>query len=309
VQYHLIVNDWLGRIAYYQRSKDGVNWKTDPGEAYTPGIARHEDGRIEDWFKFERIKMLQDEYGRAIQANFAVIDTTKQEDKANDNHSSKNISIPLNPGVLLTILDKKPITPKTKTIRVKIAAEKGFNPHTDIDVFSLRFGASTEVNFGRGSKVLKTKKSGADLIVFFEGMGNGITDDEFAPKLIGRTNSGKLLYGYARLPYVNYIEPILSPRLPVFTQTTNGFVYAIEIQNFGQVASNKATLKLEYENADKMIEIIDVPTLKPYEKTNVQLTSEYIFEKGKEYRFVMTIQQKGKEQKAKTFSLNAIPFR
>jgi hypothetical protein len=26
IQYHLIVNDWLGRIAWYLRSKDGVNW-------------------------------------------------------------------------------------------------------------------------------------------------------------------------------------------------------------------------------------------------------------------------------------------
>jgi hypothetical protein len=43
IQYHLIVNDWYGRIAYYLRSKDGVNWKVDPGEAYLPGIARYED--------------------------------------------------------------------------------------------------------------------------------------------------------------------------------------------------------------------------------------------------------------------------
>ena len=28
-QYHLIVNDWLGRIAYHLRSKDGLNWKLD----------------------------------------------------------------------------------------------------------------------------------------------------------------------------------------------------------------------------------------------------------------------------------------
>ena len=28
LQYHLIVNDWLGRIAFYQRSKDGVHWVT-----------------------------------------------------------------------------------------------------------------------------------------------------------------------------------------------------------------------------------------------------------------------------------------
>ena len=36
LQYHLIVNDWLGRIAYYQRSKDGLHWVTEQGEAYMP---------------------------------------------------------------------------------------------------------------------------------------------------------------------------------------------------------------------------------------------------------------------------------
>ena len=308
VQYHLIVNDWLGRIAFYQRSKDGVNWVTDPGEAYTPGIAVHEDGRVEDWFKFERIKILQDEYGRAIQANFAVIDTLKAEDKANDRHSSKNISIPLNPGVLLTILDKQPITSKTKTIRVKIQAEKGFNPQTDIDVSSLLFGASSEVNWGRGSKALKTESSGADLIVTFDAKGNGITEEEFAPKLIGKTKSGKLLFGYARLPYINYIEPVLSARLPVFTPTANGLDYSIEVQNFGQVTSEKATLKLEYEKDGKMIAIgaCAVPALKPYEKTNVKISSNSIFENGKEYKIKVTVQLKG--QRDSMLTLSAVPL-
>lgn len=34
LQYHLIVNDWLGRIAYYQRSKDGLHWVTEQGGLY-----------------------------------------------------------------------------------------------------------------------------------------------------------------------------------------------------------------------------------------------------------------------------------
>ena len=309
VQYHLIVNDWLGRIAFYQRSKDGVNWVTDPGEAYTPGIALHEDGISEDWFKYERIKILQDNYGRAIQANFAVIDVLKNDDKPNDNHSSKNISIPLNPGVLLTILNKKPITAKTATISVKIAAEKGFNPQTDVDIASLRFGASTEVNYGRGCKALRTENAGADLIVIFDGQGNGITDDEFAPKLIGRTKSGTLLYGYARLPWMKYVTPILSARLPVFTPSANGFVMEVEVQNFGETPSAKATLRLEYEKDGKMTEIgaVTVPALKPYEKTNVKLSCGRIFENGKEYNFVTTIQSK--RQKASTLSLKTVPMK
>lgn len=148
IQYHMIVNDWLGRIAFYLRSRDGVQWVTDPGEAYVPGIAFHDDGRLEDWFKFERIKILQDAQGRAIQANFAVIDTLKKEDKANDRHSSKNISIPLNPGVLISLLNTS-LPVAGETIQIKLNAEKGFNPHTDVDLNSLRFGSNEAVNFGK----------------------------------------------------------------------------------------------------------------------------------------------------------------
>ena len=289
IQYHLIVNDWLGRIAFYLRSKDGVNWVTDPGEAYLPGISVHEDGKVEDWFKYERIKILQDEYGRAIQANFAVIDTLKHEDLPNDNHSSKNISIPLNPGLLLTVLDTKPITPNTKTIRVKIAAEEGFNPQTDIDLNSLRFGASTEVNFGKGSKVLSTKKEGKDLIVTFDAKGNGITAEEFAPKLLGKTTVGKLLYGYARLPWISYNDPILSARMPVFA--ADGRNMTIEVENFGQATSKPAILKLEQLKDGKKTEIgqTKLPSLAPYGKTKVTLSGKSNFSKEEAGNFILTI--------------------
>ena len=291
IQYHLIVNDWLGRIAFYLRSKDGVNWVVDPGEAYMPGIAVHADGQVEDWFKYERLKVYQDKYGRAIQANFAVIDTLKNEDKPFDHHSSKNISIPLNPGLLLTILDEKPITSGTKTIRVKIQAEEGFNPQKDIDVNSLRFGASEEVNYGRGCQVLTTENAGKDLIVTFNGKGNGITKDEFAPKLIGKYKDGRMLYGYARLPYIDYIEPILSARAPVFTKSGKGLECTVEVQNFGQVESKKALVEVGYKKEGKTIKVASgmVPALKPYEKTDILLSAKDRFEEGKEYDLIVTL--------------------
>ena len=291
IQYHLIVNDWLGRIAFYLRSKDGVNWVVDPGEAYMPGIAVHADGQPEDWFKYERLKVYQDEYGRAIQANFAVIDTLKNEDKPFDHHSSKNISIPLNPGLLLTILDEKSIISGTKTIRVKIQAEEGFNPQTDIDVNSLRFGASEEVNYGRGCQVLTTENAGKDLIVTFNGKGNGITKDEFAPKLIGKYKDGRMLYGYARLPYIDYIEPILSARAPVFTKSGKGLECTVEVQNFGQVESKKALVEVGYKKEGKTIKVASgmVPALKPYEKTDLLLSAKDRFEEGKEYDLIVTL--------------------
>lgn len=290
IQYHMIVNDWLGRIAYYLRSKDAVNWVIDPGEAYMPGIAKHENGQIENWFKYERLKIFQDKYGRAIQANLAVIDTLKKEDKPFDNHSSKNISIPLNPGVLLTILDKAPITSMTKTIRLRIQAEEGFNPQTDIDIHSLRFGASDEVNFGRGSKVLTAENEGNDLVVTFDGIGNGITEKEFAPKLIGKYTNGKMLYGYARLPYIDYIEPILSARMPMFVKSDKKTICKLEVQNFGQVCSRKSSVRIVCQRKGKIVNILSgtIPILQPYEKINLQFETGKILNK-EECDWIVTI--------------------
>lgn len=294
VQYNMVVNDWLGRIAWYLRSKDGVTWKTDAGEAYMPGISKNEDGTEEGWFKYERMKIFQDKYGRATQANFAVIDVEKKFDIGSDNHSSKNIVIPLTVEKLLTILDKDRITTKTKTIRVKVEAEKGFNPQTDMDINSLRFGASEEVNFGRGCKVLKTEKDGENLIVTFDGAGNGLPEDEFAAKLLGKTSDGKLLYGYARLPGVKFIEPILSARLPEITANKNGFGLKVEVQNFGQVASKSTLLTISYTKKGQNTEIAKgkIPSLKPYEKTTLDLSCGSIFEKEVVYDFVVTISPK-----------------
>lgn len=307
IQYNMIVNDWFGRIAYYLRSKDGVNWVTDPGEAYEPGVSYHEDGQVENWFKYERIKIFQDKYGRAIQANFAVIDTLKDLDLPNDNHSSKNISIPLNPGLLLTVLDTKPITSKTKTIRLKIAAEPGFNPQTDIDLNSLRFGASTEVNYGRGCKVISTENDGKDLIVIFDAKGNGITAEEFAPKLLGKTSFGKLLYGYARLPWLSYNDPILSARMPILT--SDGQKMTVVVENFGQVKSKAAVIELELIQNEEKKEIgkVKLSSLAPYAKTNVTLPNKVEFERGKSCDFLLTIRTT--DDVVSSFNFTMIPVK
>lgn len=261
LQYHLIVNDWLGRIAFYQRSKDGVHWVTEQGEAYMPGVSFHKDGTVERWFKYERLKVFQDEKGRAVQMNFAVIDTIKWNDLPNDKHSSKNISVPLNKGMLLSVLNEKEITPSTRTIEVKIAAEEGFHPQTDVDVKSLRFGSFTEVNFGRGCKPVKTKVSGEDLIVVFNAEGSGITSGEFAPKMIGKHRNGNMLYGYARLPYVNYRPALLSARRPVFDKEKGEL--KVEIQNFGLSASEPA--EVEVICGGHSLGRMTLKTLQPYE--------------------------------------------
>ncbi|MEO1012451.1 MAG: glycoside hydrolase family protein [Bacteroidota bacterium] len=291
IQYHMIVNDWLGRIAYYLRSKNGVHWKVEPGEAYLPGITQYTDGTQEDWFKYERIKVLQDDLGRGTQANFAVIDTIKWDDLGNDRHSSKNITIPLTVGRQLQILNRKKIDANTKTIRVRIKAEEGFDPHTDIDINSLRFGASEEVNFGRGSTIKKIRESGKDLIVIFYGEGHGITDNNFVGKLLGKSPKGKLLFGYARLPKVNYTEPILSARIPKMISKENGEEIAIEVQNFGQVSSKVSKIVVQYFEGDVERTTLSgkVPKLKPFQKEIIALGSHKTLEKGKKYTIKISL--------------------
>lgn len=298
VQYNLIVNDWLGRIAYYLRSKDGVKWKVESGEAYLPGISKHADGTVENWWKYERMRVFQDSYGRAIQANFAVIDVEKNLDKPNDIHSSKNITIPLMPGRLITILDKQPVTANTKTVKVKIQAEPGFNPQTDIDFSSLNFGASEEVNYGRGFKVIKTEKSGKDEIIIFSVDGKAITDDDYAAKLLGKTKTGNLVFGYALLPWINKLDPIMSARLPVFVPNDNGFDIKIHVDNYGQVVSKGDNLVLTYTKNGQQIELAKVKVragIKPFGGVDLTFKSGNIFDKGTAYDFTVTI---GPESKA-----------
>lgn len=294
IQYHMIVNDWLGRIAYYLRSKDGVNWKVDPGEAYLPGITKYTDGTNEDWFKYERIKVLQDDLGRATQAHFAVIDVLKNDDRPNDRHSSKNIAIPLTVGRQISLMNKTKINGKTKSIQVRIKAEKGFDPHTDIDINSLRFGASEEINFGRGSKVLKVTKKGADLIVTFDGAGNGLTDGNFVGKLLGKTSKGDVLFGYARLPWVDFIEPILSASVPKIEKTGQTYILNSEVTNFGQIASKGTPVKIHIKEGGKTKEIgsAKVSGLRPFEKTEIEVPILAPGETGKEHEVEITLYPK-----------------
>ncbi len=286
IQYHMIVNDWYGRIASHLRSKDGVNWKVDSGEAYQPGIAAYADGQKEDWYKYERIKVLQDEHGRAIQANFAVIDYAKLKDLPNDIHSSKNLPIPLTAGRLLTLLNPTIPTAKTKTIQVRIAAEEGFNPQRDIDFKSLRFGAPEKVDFGQGCNVVNVKKEGKDVMVTFSAKGNGFADHNFTGKLLGRTKKGKLLFGYSRLPWVAYNEPILSAHNLVLAEKQ----VAVEITNYGETASKASQVSIAIAFKEgKTLGTIEgtCPTLEPQASVTLKLKAPRFMKEGETYRYAV----------------------
>ena len=156
---------------------------------------------------------------------------------------------------------------------------------------------------------MKTEKSDSDLVVTFDAKGNGITEEEFAPKLIGKTTSGKLLYGYARLPYVSYNNPILSARIPAFTPSEKGLELSAEVQNFGQVASKTTTLHLEYKKNGQTIKVgsSKVPALDPYKKTTVQLSCDKSFEKGISYDFILSILIPG--EKPSIFNFSTVPVK
>jgi hypothetical protein len=286
VQYHMIVNDWYGRIAYHLRSKDGVHWKVDPGEAYMPGIAVSEDSKQDAWYKYERIKVFLDEQRRAVQANFAVIDYSKWEDKPNDIHSSKNISIPLTKGRLLTLLNQERITDETQEIRVRIAAESGFDPHQEIDLDSLRFGAPEEVDYRRGCELLSTETDGNDLVAVFATEGNGFADHSFAGKLLGRTSNGKLLFGYCRLPWVDYDEPILTVRQPKVVAEDGKHVLRIEVSNHGQVTSSPSEVRIETPSIPSITAAC--PALEPYVKKNIDVVLPDLIKAGKKYELTIT---------------------
>ena len=292
IQYNLVVNDWLGRIAFYQRSKNGVDWRVEAGEAYLPGIAKHENGLVEGWYKLERMKVYQDDLGRATQANFAVIDVEKEFDLGSDNHSSKNIILPLTVGRKLEILNKKKIDANTKFIRVKIEAEEGFDPQTDIDFSSLRFGGPDSVNYGGGGKFIRSEANGRHMILYFDGQNNGIPEDEFAAKLLGKTNKGKLLFGYARLPQVVYEEPILSSQLPVIEQQGNRLSIKTTVENFGEFSSKKARLTVYLKNGSEetVVGTSDVAPLKPFEKVVTKIISNIKMEQGKEHEIITVIE-------------------
>ena len=192
VQYHIIVNDWLGRVAWKLVSPDGFSWTTLPGEAYTPGIAKTAvDGKIvdNDWFKYERMRVFQDERGRVVQANFAVIDCAKKYDKGSDIHSSKNITISVNPGRRVESFRKT-----RKGWEMRIRSERGFNSLTDVEVGSLVLGPQSMVAFGAGVKAIGTAEAAGDLVVIFP----PVELDSPVVEALGREKGGRLFFATCR---------------------------------------------------------------------------------------------------------------
>ena len=67
--------------------------------------------------------------------------------------------------------------------------------------------------------------------------------DEFAPKLLGRDKKGRLLYGYASLPYVDYHPAMLSAAYPMYDK--EGKALTLEVRNYGLSSSAPSQIVVE----------------------------------------------------------------
>ena len=279
LQYHMIVNDWQARYAYYYRSKDGLHWVMESGKAYTgqDPFAKHSDGTVERWHKYERPRVYQDDLGRAIRMNFAVIDCVKQSDLGSDTHSSKNINMPVTRQLLLEVQGSTPINSSTTSIRVLVKAEEGFNPRTDLNLTSLKFGAHNKVNFGNGLSYSSSENSGtSDLIITFTGVAgqSGITDGEWAPKMLGTMNDGSIAFGYAKMPGVDYKPAMLSAVTPTFA--ADNAVQSVSITNYGEQAATATTVCIYAPNGTTLLAHGTTSAIAAYGSETVNMTKDAV---------------------------------
>ncbi|MEM0992029.1 MAG: glycoside hydrolase family protein [Bacteroidota bacterium] len=270
-QYHVVFNHAVDKKSVYMRSLDGIHWKIEAGKPYDKSIFKYTDGTSNEWCKFERPKVIQDEYGRATHLSLAVIDVEKKLDLGNDKHNSKQVILPLVTERLVEIVATEKITPQTKKVKIKIKAETG-NEVEDIDIESLRLGASEVVNHGGGVKAIASKVVNGDLELIFKWDGSQISNSNYDLKVLGKTKTGSLVLGYALLPEFSD-NPAALVTLPIKIKDK---VLITEVENFGLKASTPSTLTLfRYSNQEReQVKQFSIPSLKPYERFAINFDVE-----------------------------------
>lgn len=287
VQYHLIVNDWKGRTAFYLRSSDGVNWNWDEGKAYDIGVVRHPNGGGENWHKLERPNVLQDEHKRATHLYLAAMDAPKDLDLGSDGHSSKVVALPLTVERRLAFATSSSKDTENAGARITMVAESGFDPAV-VDLASLRFGPSTDVNHGKGAKVLESSITEGALHLTFEPLKTKppVSDPVF--KLLGTTKAGDLVLGYIRAPDHPGLRPILSPEAPKLSEPGT-LTFAVE--NFGLKTSTPTTVevRLSGQGIASSTHSAPVPALEPYGVARIAIKVDPAITPGKAIQIVTTI--------------------
>lgn len=270
-QYHVIFNIAADKKPIHMRSLDGVNWINESGMAYDSTIFKYTDGTQTNWHKFERPKVLQDKQGRASHLSLAVLDFPKRQDLGNDIHSSKNVIIPLIKEKIINII---PQNKSAKTINLRIKSEKGFNPVKEIDVKTLRLGHFRQVNYGKGSKAIRSKSEGTDLIITFLKKDLGLTNTTYDLKLLGKTANHKLIYGYALLPDKNPDAAVLTTSPIIEQKNETQHLLKTSIGNYGLTKSAPCSLEIIAYNNEKrtVLKQFKIPSLESYEELTLQVS-------------------------------------
>ena len=156
-----------------------------------------------------------------------------------------------------------------------VKAEDGFNPRTDLDLTSLKFGAHNKVNFGNGLSYSSSENSGtSDLIITFTGVAgqSGITEDEWAPKMLGLMTNGSVAFGYAKMPGVDYKPAMLSAVTPTFA--ADGTVQSVCITNYGEQAATATTVRIYAPNGTTLLAHGTTSALAAYGNETVNMTKD-----------------------------------
>ena len=97
-----------------------------------------------------------------------------------------------------------------------------------------------------------------------------------------------MVFGYMRLPWVDYTPPILSARKPIVRSSAS---LEVLVDNYGLKTSDKSKLELYLVEGDKqrLIAHADIPAVKSYEQVKLALNTSEQLQEGKNYHFMLRI--------------------
>ena len=158
--YHVTVNKWDSRNAYYLTSENGIDgWKLNQGSAYQPDedFLRYEDGTVNHWNKIERPNVyIEDGVVKAM--TFSVIDVPKEQEAGGDDHGSKVIVVPFDGEELHRFAHEQREVPASEA--------EGKTPRED--TMAALGGNNASLNFGSRRYIELQRYRGADGGLFGE---------------------------------------------------------------------------------------------------------------------------------------------
>lgn len=158
--YHVTVNKWDSRNAYYLTSENGIDgWKLNEGSAYQPDedFLRYTDGTVNHWNKIERPNVYIED-GVVTAMTFSVIDVPKDQESGRDSHGSKVIVVPFDGEELHRFAhEQRDIAPKET---------EGKKPREDS--MAVLGGKNHSLNFGSKKYIQLQRSTDSDSGLFGE---------------------------------------------------------------------------------------------------------------------------------------------